>query len=122
HALLALHKPAGITYLHLRGLGHADPLSHVTQPPASSWVDRGTFHPRFLSRPRSLFLRGRALPEPSENSAQRARVAGLPATLAGRGGSARSANRTFHLQLDEPVQLHGVLHGKLLGEGLHEAH
>src|SRR5690606_40699635 len=92
--LVAHHKPAGLAHLHLRGLGQADPLSHVTQPPASSWVDRGTFHPRFLSRPRSLFLRGRALPEPSETYAQRARDAGLPAALAGRGDSARSANRT----------------------------
>src|SRR5260370_27984536 len=32
-----------------------------------------------------------------------------------------SAYGTFHLELDEPVQLHRVLEGKLFGEGLDEA-
>ena len=30
-------------------------------------------------------------------------------------------NRVVHLQLDEPVELQGVLHGQLAGDGLDEA-
>src|SRR5712691_4911119 len=52
---------------------------------------------------------------PQEMAVQARRLDPLPTTMMSL------ADRAFHLELDQPVQLDGVLHGQLAGDGLDEA-